>query len=81
MNIEINPKLVDTFNALAAGQGMTPEAYGAHVIEKYAKSQLRRETEMKLQGLDSTDLEQVKASIDAIIEAKPKSPIEPPQDI
>jgi len=70
MNIEINPKLIEQLNTTATGQGLTPERFAERLIEKHLISNLRTRTSEILQGMSIDDIKTVKASVEALAEAR-----------
>lgn len=70
MQIEINPNLVDLLNTTAAGQGLTPERFVEHHIEKHLVANLRIQTAEKLKELSVNEVAEIKVNVEAVIEAK-----------
>lgn len=76
MQIEINPNLINLLNTTAAGQGLTPERFVEHHIEKHLVANLRNQTADKLKELTVDEVADIKISVEAVIEAK-----RPPQPV
>jgi len=70
MNININPKLTDLLESTASGQGLTPEQFIEHHIEKYLVGNLRNQTSEKLKELTVDEVSTIKTSVEAVIESK-----------
>lgn len=70
MQININPNLINLLNTTAAGQGLTPEQFVEHHIEKHLVANLRTQTAEKLRELTVDEVASIKVSVDAVIEAK-----------
>lgn len=70
MQIEINPNLINLLNTTASGQGLTPEQFITHHIEKHLVANLRNQTAEKLKELTVDEVADVKVSVEAVIEAK-----------